>query len=167
MTYRCGLPLSSTGSIGKVSIFGIKGNQPQRLPKFLWDKEILMINTPIKIALIKSCQANLIHLINEKKYYLNQSSGSEVCFYPMRATNKPPYSEITESVIESCYAEHLGLHVIHIADFGFQRTITPGKENCPPGKRFQEILLTTQKGITVEICQVMYYQYENFIYIMP
>ena len=154
MTFRCGLPHSATGSTKKDSIFGCNGNKCLHLPKYLQGNEMLVIDTPLKVALHSSCKTSLINSLNMKHIHLTPSNSSGVCFNSQAASNKPSYPTMIDSIIESCFVEELKLHVMHIADFGFRLTIEPGSVMCPLNVIFTKMKKMSDEGITVELIQL-------------
>lgn len=154
MTFRCGLPHCATGSTKLDSIFGCNGNKCLHLPIFLQGTEVLVIDTPLKVALHCSCKTSLIESLNRKRVHLAPSNSSGVCFNSQMASNKPSYSIMIDSIIESCFVEELQLHVIHIADFGFRLPIMPGNPKCPLNIIFTEMKKMSDEGITVELIQL-------------
>jgi hypothetical protein len=154
MTFRCGLPHSAPGSTKKDSIFGCNGNKCLHLPEYLQGNEVLVIDTPLKVALHSTCKTSLINSLNGKHIHLIPSNSSGVCFNSQAASNKPPYPAMIDSIIECCFVAALKLHVIHIADFGFRLPIKPGCATCPLNIIFTKMEKMRDEGITVELIQL-------------
>ena len=155
---RCSFPTRLTGSNSKDSIFGCAGNQSQHLPHLLSGNEMLIIDTPVKIALHASCQARLIETLKSKGFFYSPCSvKTGVCFNPYAAANKPPYSVIVDSIIESCQVpsqltgNYKSYHVIHVADMGFR---SPIKDNFDEvSNLFKKCEKMERLGILVELTQ--------------
>ena len=154
ITLRCGLPHKATGSTKQDSIFGCSGNKCLHLPKGLQGKEVLVIDTPVKVALHISCKTSLINSLNASGTYLTPSNSSGVCFNSQQASNKPSYVTMVDSILDSCFVKELNSHVVHVADFGFRLPIKPGSANCPLNVLFTKMKNMSDKGINVELIQL-------------
>jgi hypothetical protein len=154
ITLRCGLPHKATGSTKQDSIFGCSGNKCLHLPKGLQGKEVLVIDTPVKVALHISCKTSLINSLNASGTHLTPSNSSGVCFNSQQASNKPSYVTMVESILNSCFVKELNSHVVHVADFGFRLPIKPGSANCPLNVLFTKMKRMSDLGINVELIQL-------------
>jgi ubiquitin C-terminal hydrolase len=155
---RCSFPTRSTGSKTKDSIFGCTGNESQHLPLSLRGHEMLVIDTPVKIALHTSCQTTLIENLKSKGfYYLPSSKHTGVCFNPYAAANKPPYAVIVDAIINSSEVTSLvegnakSTNIIHVADMGFRSPLSNNYKAIY--NLFNQCKKMEQEGITVEITQ--------------
>ena len=154
ITLRCGLPHKATGSTKQDSIFGCSGNKCLHLPKGLQGKEVLVIDTPVKVALHISCKTSLINSLNASGTYLTPSNSSGVCFNSQQASNKPSYVTMVDSILDSCFVKELNSHVVHVADFGFRLPIKQGSANCPLNILFTKMKNMSDKEINVELIQL-------------
>ena len=154
LTFRCGLPQSAPGSTKKDSIFGCNGNKCLHLPKILQGDEVLVIDTPLKVALHSSCKERLINSLDRKHVHLDPSKSPGLCFNSQAASNKPPYPAMIDSIIESCFVQESQSHVIHIADFGFRLPIMPGTPECPLNIFFTRMKKMSDEGVMVELVQL-------------
>ena len=152
---RCGFPHSVIGSKKRKSgIFSCKGNPCQHLPDFIQGREILVIDTPVKVAVDRSCQPKIIEYLQKEGFYFFAAADQGLCFDPKNASNKPPFPILVDAIIASCYVEHLQLHYIHIADMGMRLPIQVTVEKCILNHLFQGIGGMRSKGMTVEIVQL-------------
>jgi hypothetical protein len=147
----CSLPHSAIGSTKASGLFGCGDNMCQHLPECLQGQEMLVLNTPVKVGLHMSCKKNMNSELNSKGYYLSLSNGNNVCFDAQAAYNTPPYGIMVEAIINSCYIEGNGNHVIHVADVGSRYPITT--EPSQISRLFQAMQAMTAKGISVELAQ--------------
>ncbi len=123
---RCSFPNTLIASKGKDSIFGCCGNHSQHLPNVLNGNEILVIDTPVKIALHSSCKNDVISFLQSKGYYYKAAhDNTGLCFDPNFAAHKPPYDVVIDAVLHSCTVktEFIGrrnqnISIIHVADLG-------------------------------------------------
>ena len=116
---KCGLPSKGTGSKTREGMFGCFGNESHHLPHLLSGNEVLVIDTPIKIALHSSCKQKLIECLHDEGTHLfPASAASGVCFDSNAAASKPCYEKMVDAVIDSCAVQHT--RVIHVADMGFR-----------------------------------------------
>ena len=124
---KCGFPLMATGSRTKDGIFGCRDNSGQHLPPILQGKEMLVLDTPVKIALHMSCKHRLIDWLTSKDYFFKAASDlSGLCFDTKYMANKPPYCVLIEGIIACCsvvgeyspFGE--SVHIVHVADIGFR-----------------------------------------------
>lgn len=155
---RCSYPMRITGSNSKDSMFGCAGNESQHLPYILRGNEMLVIDAPVKIALHASCQVHLIDSLKSKGFYYSPSSiKTGVCFDPYGAANKPPYSVMVDSIIDSCRVSketpgnYQASYVIHVADMGFRLPITNHSQGI--SNLFKKCDKMQQTGIVVELTQ--------------
>jgi len=148
----CSLPHSAIGSTKASGLFGCGGNMCQHLPECLQGQEMLVLNTPVKVGLHMSCKKNMNSELNSKGYYLSLSNGNNVCFDAQAAYNTPPYGIMVEAIINSCYIEGNGNHVIHVADVGSRYPVTT-EPSSPISRLFQAMQAMTAKGISVELAQ--------------
>jgi len=78
---RCGFPLMTTGSRTKDSIFGCNPKSGQHLPEVLRGKEMLVLDTPVKIALHVSCKERLVNWLSGRGFYFEAASDKTgLCF---------------------------------------------------------------------------------------
>ena len=124
---KCGFPLMATGSRTKDGIFGCHEKSGQHLPPILQGNEMLVLDTPVKIALHKSCKHPLIDWLTLHDYYFKAASDkSGLCFDTKYMSNKPPYSVLIEGIIACCRVadEYCcsgeSVHIVHVADMGFR-----------------------------------------------
>ena len=154
LTLRATLPSSVIGS-SREGIFGCKeGKKCMHLPPRLQHKEALVISTPVKIAVHRSCKQRLWQSLKSKDIHFTPSGNHGLCFNPKRAANAANYNKIAEAIVDSCAIENSNHHVIHVADFGCKLEITPGEQDCPLGKIFTVLKKLTQLGIRIEIAQL-------------
>ena len=149
----CSLPHHSAMGSSKASgLFGCGGNLCQHLPECLQGQEMLVLDTPVKVGLHKSCKEKMNLELNSKGYYLSPSNSNNVCFDAQAAFNIPPYGIMIEAIINSSCTD--GNHVIHVADIGSRYPVTLApNSNSQISKLFQTIQAMITKGITVELAQ--------------
>ena len=105
----------------KDGMFGCCGTQCQHLPQVLRGNEVLVIDTPVKIGLHKSCRDKLVDRLNRSGAYVTAASkASGVCFDPQAAVTKPTYSVLVDAIIDSCNmaSENHPFHIVHVAQLG-------------------------------------------------
>ena len=154
MTFRCQLPHTVVGSTKEDSVFGCTDNNCMHLPPFMQGNEMLVMDTPVKVALHKSCKGKVISSLREKNTYLFSSNSQSLCFNRNFATNKPSYQNLVDSIIDSCYVETTGSYAIHLADFGMKLPISPGENNCALSNLFKKIHDMREAGLNVEVLQI-------------
>lgn len=154
-TLRVGLPFSPTGTSRQDGVFSCYGdNKCQHLPGFLQGNEMLVLSTPVKIAMHKSCQGKLVESLEQRKIHLTkQSERGGICFNPKRAANSPGYVDMVDALLESCFVESSRLHLLHVADFGCKKKVRPGLPSCPLKEFFDKLDDMRKNGVTVENCQ--------------
>jgi len=152
MTLRCNLPNRGTGSRGKDGVFGCFGNKCQHLPNLLSGHEMLVIDTPIKIALHESCQSEIIRSLSKKGCYLSASNchSTGVCFNPKAAANQPNYRVLIEAIIESCKVNDT--HIIHVADIGCRLSFS--SSDVMIDSFFNHLNAMSERDIKVELVQM-------------
>lgn len=158
LTFRCGLPQNVVGSSRKDGVFSCAGksggNKCQHLPNNLQGNQILIIDSPIKLACHKSCKEKIINCLSKKGFILSPSSQEGLCFDSRKASNKPLYFALVDAIVDSCFAEETGMHMIHIADMGMRLPITVNERGCPLNKIFTGIEKLRKTQVTVDITQI-------------
>ena len=124
------------------------------VPPRLQNKEALVISTPVKIAVHRSCNQRLWQSLKSKDIHFTLSGNHGLCFNPKRAANAANYNKMIETIVDSCAVEDSNHHVIHVADFGCKLEIAPGEQDCPLGKIFTVLKKLTQLGIRIKIAQL-------------
>ena len=124
---KCSLPKTATASHRKDGIFGCFEDGSQHLPPFLQGNEMMVIDTPVKLALHVSCKTRLINWLHKRGVHLTAASPKTgLCFDSSLASNTFPYRLIVEAVLASCEVanentgEGSGVHAVHVADIGFR-----------------------------------------------
>ena len=158
ITLRCGLPLNVVGSSKKDGIFSCASNRGgdkcQHLPPQLQGCEMIIIDTPIKIACHKSCKERIIKFVMKRGSVLLPSSQPGLCFDSKKASNKPSFQLIVEAIVDSCYVPEIGMHIIHIADMGMRMPITVNNNDCPLSQIFEVIAKMRSDELVVDIIQL-------------
>jgi hypothetical protein len=154
MTFSCGLPNKTTGAQKKDSVFSCNGSKSQHVTKEYQGLEMLVIDTPIKVALHKECKDRLVSNLAKEEIYLSPSGSDGLCFNPKAVANKPNYQGMVKAIIQSCYINELKEHYIHVADFGMKLSIDPGSPDCPLDHFFNIISRMRNNGLQVETSQL-------------
>jgi hypothetical protein len=154
MTFSCGLPNKTTGAQKKDSVFSCNGSKSQHVTKEYQGLEMLVIDTPIKVALHKECKDRLVSNLAKEEIYLSPSGSDGLCFNPKAVANKPNYQGMVKAIIQSCYTNELKEHYIHVADFGMKLNIDPGSPDCPLDNFFNVITRMRNNGLQVETPQL-------------
>ncbi len=155
---RCNFPKTPVASHSKDGMFGCCNNECQHLPQFLQGKEILVIDVPVKIAIHASCKASLINSLMKKGYYFKPAGNkSGLCFDANAAAGKPPFSELIDSILDTCFVaprecgQKDSLWCVHVADMGMRYPL-------PDEKAIDALLNTSidlrKMGIHFEILQL-------------
>ena len=115
---------------------------------------MLVIDTPLKIALHISCKEKLTEELLRRKIHLSPTQGEGgLCFISGRAANLPNYMDVIDAIIDSCHVPSINLHIIHVADIGFKKNISPGKSTCPLLRFFEVQDAMRKAGVKVDNCQ--------------
>ena len=155
-TLRCRIPNSVPGSLREDGVFSCyeDNKKCQHLPSYLHGKEMLVIDTPLKIALHISCKEKLTEELLRRKIHLSPTQGEGgLCFISGRAANLPNYMDVIDAIIDSCHVPSINLHIIHVADIGFKKNISPGKSTCPLLRFFEVQDAMRKAGVKVDNCQ--------------
>ena len=154
LTLRATLPNSVIGS-SREGIFGCREDKKcMHLPPPLQNGEALVISTPVKIAVHRSCKRRLWKSLKSHDIHFTLSRNNGLCFNPRHAANAANYNKMIEAIVDSCAIQDSNHHVIHVADFGCKLEITPGEQDCPLGKIFTALKKLTQLGIRTQIAQL-------------
>jgi hypothetical protein len=122
--------------------------------------EVLIIDTPVKIALHSSCKEAVKNSISKLGYSVTLTSSYGLCFDHAKSTNKPCYGQIIDVIFESCYVPSLNTHVIHIGNVGMRHSVNTavhsnrGNGGCQLQKMFYLIQNVRDHGILVETTQL-------------
>ncbi len=155
---RCNFPKTPVASHSKDGMFGCCNNECQHLPQFLQGKELLVIDVPVKIAIHASCKESLINSLMKKGYYFKPAGDkSGLCFDADAAAGKPPFSELIDSILDTCFlapresGQKDPLWCVHVADMGMRFPL-------PDEKAIDALLNTSidlrRIGIDFEILQL-------------
>ncbi len=160
-TTGCSSPKTPTGSRKKDDIFGCSGNKCQHLSTILQGEEMLVLDTPVKVALHKSCQQNLLSSLRQEGYHLSPASSEGLCFDPTAAANFPPYDVMMTAIINSCQVDQRltegnPIFIIHVADIGFRLPIGNDTEDTEGHLEsfFTRLRTMRTHGISVELAQM-------------
>ena len=104
----------------------------QHTPPFLRGNEImLVVDSPIKIALHVSCQEKLMDCLKGMGFYFTAApSNSGLCFDPNLHPYKPPYYCMVEAIISACKVRtgmHKGTNLVHVAKSGIRMPLPDPK----------------------------------------
>ena len=154
---KCSLPKTATASHRKNGIFGCFEDGSQHLPRFLQGSEMLVIDTPVKLALHMSCKTRLINWLHENGYHLTAASPKTgLCFDPSFASNTFPYALIVDAILASCEVvnektgEGSGVFAVHVADIGFRAPLPDHPLTCT---LFPNRYEAEKQGICMEMIQ--------------
>ena len=112
--------------IRRDGMFGCRGNHCQHLPTPLDGREILVIDSPVKIAIHESCKDDLIVELksDHQKYFSPSPDRSGICFNPYSAANKPDYQTLIDAIINTSRVKSgENRHYIHAAQLGCRSPI--------------------------------------------
>ena len=145
---------------GDNSIFGCSRNKCQHLPREIQSSEVIVCNTPIKIAVPKSCKYRIIEYLRNAKFPVFSAPNHDICIDPMKTTNLPCYGLVIDAIINSCINQ--GKNFIHVANVGMripiEAVIEPSDLTNPESsidRLFTNIKqLRLSHDITVEILQL-------------
>lgn len=115
---KIGIPHMAVGARKGDSIFGCSRNQCQHLSSKYQSEEIIIIETPVKIALHKSCKVKILNYLRDKHCIMSPSANPDICFDPNIAANKPTFGLIVDAIVESCFVNNENF--IHVADIGMK-----------------------------------------------
>ena len=168
--FMFGTPLSSISipsqAIGAKKIDGIFGSswsagcqhlESSIIGNLLMTGETLVINSPVKIAVLHSCREKIISSLCKypNQYPMKIATNKDICFDPNMASNKPPYGVTADAILDSSFVPELQKFIIHVADMGTRHVMKIDDDKCP----IQNIFYHAEKlrnitGVSVEIPQV-------------
>ena len=154
---RCSFPRNAIASNRKDGIFGCFHSGSKHVPLSLQGNSMLVIDTPVKIALHISCKEALVKCLEEMDFYFKAAGPSSgLCFDPSVCANKPLYSVLVEAIIASCKMSQsvTGLresYIVHVADLGFRMPLP--KQWSQTSKIFLNKCDANNLGITLEVIQ--------------
>lgn len=147
------------------SIFGSSQKQKcqhlysRHCADFMQSSESLVINDPVKIAVHHTCKNKIISYLknHHPRFYLSPSTTRGICFSvtPSSPKNLPSYDHLIDGVLHSCFVQHAGKFMIHVADVGIRRKMRcQDNDDCAIQKLF-DLVETMRKtdGINVELTQ--------------
>lgn len=172
--YHFGKPLSEvslpktpvankTDSKGKADrLFGSDSVINSELGDLLKESEILVLSSPVKIALHKSCDTQMKKELDSRGFPIKLSNTTGICFDYNSISKLPPYEYIVESVIKASVTKSCPIkkHVIHIGNIGtlFSIYYHDGSNQhdnlCEIRKLFTLIEKARSKGIRVDVSQM-------------
>ena len=147
-------PRAVVGSRKPDDIFGCSGNKCQHLPTFLQGDEMLVLDSPVKIALHKSCKESLKNHLTRSGFPINESDTDGLFFNTNQMARLPSYQEMVKAMIKCCETLGTSTHIIHIADMGFKLKLPQDEPAQEMHKFFNNINKLRDSGVTVEITQI-------------
>lgn len=143
------IPYGCLGSNSVDGVFGCSEQKPcQHLPKEFQAKEMLVLQSPIKLAVSQECKNTIIEYLGKKGYHMVPSTSKSVCFDPQHSCNTPPFGVIVDAVIESCG------NYFHLANYGMRHLIH-SEFIGPTDILFEEISkLRQNRHMNVDIAQI-------------
>lgn len=145
------------------SLFGSQHSKScvEGIKDALHQSEVLIIDTPVKIALHASCRPAVKENIDRIGFAVRLSTSFGICFDHRKSTNKPSYGRIIDAILDSCHIDALNKHVIHIGNVGMRHPVVGTAEQMPTrnaGCQLQRLFKLIQyvrlQGIQVETTQV-------------
>ena len=103
---------------GENSIFGCSRNKCQHTPPEIESSEVIVCDTPIKIAVHKSCKQRIIESLRKAHFPVFPASNRDICIDPKKTRNLPCYGLVIDAIINSCINH--GKNFIHVANVGMR-----------------------------------------------
>ena len=103
---------------GDSSIFGCSRNKCQHLPREIESSEVIVIDTPIKIAVHISRKERIIDFLRKGGFPVFSAPNHDICFDPKKTINLPCYGLVINAIINSCINQ--GKNFIHVANVGMR-----------------------------------------------
>lgn len=156
-------PTKPHASNSKDSIFGTTNNCCQHLMSSecydaITTDEVLVITSPVKIAIQAECKSKIIQHLNEcqPQYYFGAAANSNICIRTQDVTNVPCYGRMIDAILDSCYVPSLNKFVFHVASFGRRHKMdASGDQTCNVQQMFDLIhQMRSTAGIKVELVQM-------------
>ena len=103
---------------GESSIFGCSRNKCQHLPREIESSEVIVCDTPIKLAVPISCKERIIEYLRNANFPVFSAPNHDICIDPKKTTNLPCYGLVIKAIINSCIDQ--GKNFIHVANVGMR-----------------------------------------------
>ena len=103
---------------GDNSIFGCSRNKCQQLPIEIQSSEVIVCDTPIKLAVPISCKERIIEYLRNEHFPVFSACNHDICIDPKKTTNLPCYGLVINAIINSCINK--GKNFIHIGNVGMR-----------------------------------------------
>ena len=103
---------------GESSIFGCSRNKCQHLPREIESSEVIVCDTPIKLAVPISCKERIIEYLRNANFPVFSAPNRDICIDPKKTTNLPCYGLVIKAIINSCINQ--GKNFIHVANVGMR-----------------------------------------------
>lgn len=127
----------------------------------LYESEILVINTPVKIAVHESCRNKIKHALDRRGFPIDVSSRDGLCFHPQSSSNMPPYETIVEILTSPrcSVVDELNKHIIHIGNVGTRYPIKTSVDSPAQACWFQKLfqlmhIARGYTGVVIDVCQI-------------
>ena len=117
--------------------------------------EVLVTETPAKIAIHQSCKQKIVDYLCKKKFPVQASPNPTICFVQKGA--KPAFGVMVDAILENCYVASNKEYYIHVADFGQRYPICVQHSKgdyCYLEELFTAMDALRNNGVTVELSQL-------------
>ena len=133
----------------------------------LLENEILVLDTPVKIAVHKDCAEMVCDGVNSKKYPCELSNKAGICLKPVGTM--PCFGDMLDVILNSCYVPEANKWIIHFGGVGGRKPVEHGSFLQNLFEKISEVrggihnefvenrddgALVLQDRITIEVAQV-------------
>lgn len=87
----------------------------------LLENEILVLDTPVKIAVHKDCAEKVCHRVNAKNYPCELSNKAGICLKPVGTM--PCFGDMLDVILDSCYVPEANKWIIHFGGVGGRKPV--------------------------------------------
>ena len=143
---------------GSTRSVGCQHLESSKIGQFFMSGGTQVITSPVKIAVHHSCRIKIVeHLCTfPHQYPMELSSNKDICFDPTMASNKPPYGQIIEALLNGSFVTEMGKYIIQVADMGTRHCFGLEEHGeCPLQIMFDHVKkMRETSGVSVEITQL-------------
>ena len=126
-SYANGVKLSGASHQANDFMFGGKDVKLTESPGelCLLENEILVLDTPVKIAVHKDCAAKIRDGVNSKHFPCQLSKKAGICLKPGGAM--PCFGDMLDVILDSCYVPEAKKWIIHFGGVGGRKPVEHSK----------------------------------------
>ena len=143
----------------KDKIFGSDFVRSSVLGNLLYQAEVQVVDSPVKISIHKSCRQPFKQALDGLGCPIDTTEHPGLCFNKNSTSNLPCYRAIVDTLLSDATLVKLPTsnfykHIFHIGNIGTRMVIHPVSPDCVVQRMFRLVEIARQKGAFIELTQI-------------